>query len=172
MKKFGIILATLLVTACASTPATKTEPAAQTENEKAAATTPSTAQTTGAETEAVKLNDEMQNLQKQSVYFDFDKFTVKSEFRDTVEKQAAFIKSHSNDVVTLEGNADERGSSEYNLALGAKRANAVKTSLKVMGVAVSRIKETSYGEEKPRQTCHEESCWKENRRVDFVHNLN
>jgi len=171
MKKVIVVLASLLISACASTPAPKTE-AAATAPAATSADNAKTAATSAAELEASKLAAEVQNLQNQSVYFDFDKSNVKAEFQDVMSKQADFIKSHKNDVVTLEGNTDERGSSEYNLALGSKRAHAVKTSLKIMGVSEAQMKEASLGEEKPRQTCHEEQCWKENRRVDFVHQVN
>ncbi|MGB8410375.1 MAG: OmpA family protein, partial [Gallionella sp.] len=86
-------------------------------------------------------------------------------------KQAAFLKAHNNDVVTIEGNCDERGSPEYNLALGDRRADAARKSLEILGVPETQIKVVSFGLEKPRLTCHEERCWKENRRDDFVHKL-
>jgi len=173
MKKVILVLASLLISACASTPTPKADSAQQPDATKTSVTSnDTTASTTGTETESGKLTAEMQELRKQSVYFDFDKFVVKPEYHDVMDKQSAFIKDHKNDVVTLEGYADERGSSEYNLALGSKRANAAKVSLKIMGASAAQIKEVSFGEEKPRLPCHEEQCWKENRRVDFVHQLN
>ncbi len=72
----------------------------------------------------------------------------------------------------MEGNADERGSAEYNLALGDRRANAVRKNLELLGIPTAQIKTLSFGEEKPRLLCHEEKCWQENRRDDFVHKLN
>ncbi len=105
-----------------------------------------------------------------SIYFDFDQSAVKSQFKDVVGQQAEWLKSHPADTVTLEGNADERGSAEYNLALGDRRAAAVRSALVTLGVSEKRTKGVSYGKEKPKATCHEEKCWAENRRVDFVHN--
>lgn len=169
MKKLSVLLVSLLMAACASTPAPKADTAQQTNTNTPAVSDTQTAATPAAETDASKLADEMKKLETQSVYFDFDKFVIKPEFRDALNNQAAFTKEHKNDIVTLQGNTDERGSSEYNLALGSKRANAVKTSLKLLGVSASQIKEVSFGEEKPRLTCHEEKCWQENRRVDFAH---
>jgi peptidoglycan-associated lipoprotein len=132
-----------------------------------------------ADTEATKLAEKARlarelasKLEKESVYFDFDKSVVKPEFADTVKQQADFMLGNSNDAVELEGNCDERGSDEYNLALGERRATAVSKQLQILGVAKGRIKTISYGEERPRLTCHEEKCWKENRRVDFKHQLN
>lgn len=172
MKKISVVLATLLLAACASTPKSSVP------QQPAAARAPEAANTqalSAAEIEARRLaaeRAEMQELQKQSVYFDFDQYSVKPEFQSRIQKQADFIKSHGKDVVTLEGNADERGSEEYNLALGDKRAGAVRKSLTLLGVSESSLKTSSYGEEKPRLTCHEERCWQENRRVDFAHKLN
>jgi len=109
-----------------------------------------------------------QAIQQNSVYFDFDEFTIKPEYHGIIEQLAAFMKAHENTAVTLEGNADERGSGEYNLSLGSKRAFAVRKSLEVMGIPGRRIETVSLGEEKPRLACHEEICWKENRRTDLI----
>jgi peptidoglycan-associated lipoprotein len=112
---------------------------------------------------------EIQKLHNESVYFDFDEYVVKPEFRDILEKQASNFKSHKNVVVVLDGNADERGSAAYNLALGEKRSTSVKKALVALGVPSSKIKVVSYGNTKPILDCHEEKCWQENRRVDFVY---
>ena len=172
MKKIAVILVSLLVAACASTQKADTSQAAQ-RMRKMQPQLPAPPHPAAAEAEvsASKLKAETEALQKQSVYFDFDKYVVKSEFQATVKQQAEFLKSHGNDVVTLQGNCDERGSAEYNLALGSERAQAVEKNLEILGVPASQIKVVSFGEEKPRLTCHEEKCWKENRRVDFVHDL-
>lgn len=166
MKIIVVVLATILIAACASTP----KPESQA-NEK---NTPSvsTATVSATETESHKLAAEIQNLQQQSVFFDLDKSLIKKEYRDVLLNQAQFVKAHKSDVVTVQGNTDERGSAEYNLALGDRRANTARKSLELMGVPASQIKTVSFGLEKPRLTCHEEKCWKENRRDDFAHNLN
>lgn len=168
MKKIAFILVSLLVAACSSTHKADTAAAPQ----AAPQTTASPAPATPAELAASKLAAELQGLQKESVYFDFDKYAVKAEYRDAIQKQASFIKGHKNDVVTLEGNADERGSEKYNLALGNRRAKAVLKSLERLGVPASQIRTVSFGKDHPRLVCHEEKCWKENRRVDFEHKLN
>lgn len=172
MKKISVVLATLMLAACASTPKTTSAPQPEMAQQPEMANTRALS---AADIEARRLAEEraqLQALQQQSVYFDFDQFSVKPEFKGTIQQQADFIKSHSKDVVTLEGNADERGSQEYNLALGDKRADAVRKSLEMLGVPAGSLKTSSYGEEKPRLSCHEERCWKENRRVDFAHKLN
>ena len=111
---------------------------------------------------------EIQKLHNESVYFDYNEYSLKPEFRDVIEKQAANFKNGKKSTLNLEGNADERGSAAYNLALGEKRATAVKKVLVTLGIPVSKIKVVSYGNTKPKLDCHEEKCWKENRRVDFV----
>ena len=170
MKKIAVILFSLLVAACASTHKADTTQAPANES-KAATASPAASAAAEAEVSASKLKAEIEALQKQSVYFDFDKYVVKPEFHASIQQQAEFLKSHANDVVTLQGNADERGSAEYNLALGTERAQAVEKDLEILGVSASQVKVVSFGEEKPRLTCHAEKCWKENRRVDFVHDL-
>lgn len=171
MKKMTVILASLLVVACSSTHKADSSPTTQTNTQNATTVSPVTASVSAADVATNKLAAELQVLQRESVYFDFDKFAVKQEYQDAIQKQANFIKTHKNDVVTLEGNADERGSKEYNLALGHRRANAVLKILKQLGIPASQIRTVSFGKEKPRLSCHEETCWKENRRVDFVHKL-
>lgn len=172
MEKLAVVVLVLLaLSACASSP--KTNPPKVSQPEPAAATsTPQTGTLSGGETEAKKLAGQLQDMQKKSVYFDFDKYVVEPVYRDIVQQQADFIKEHGNEIVTLQGNADERGSDEYNLALGERRASDVRKNLELLGIPEKQIKIVSLGEEKPRLTCHEETCWKENRRVDFVYNLN
>jgi len=175
MKKIAVVLASLLMAACASSPKINSPQLPRTSDASPAANTRtlSTAELESRRLAAERAEiAEMQALHKQSVYFDFDQFAVKAEYQNTVQKQADFIKSHSKDVVTLEGNADERGSNEYNLALGEKRASAVKRSLGMLGVSEKQIRAVSFSDEKPRLLCHEEKCWNENRRVDFVHMQN
>ncbi len=174
MKKVAVILFPILLAACASEPKTGSQPS----QSGGAANKPPAAAQSGAsginqaEIEARKLEEarnEARELQKQSVYFDFNKYVVKPEHQNIVQRQAEFVKTHKNVTVTLEGNADERGSNEYNLALGDKRANAVRKDLELLGVPATQIRVVSMGEENPRLSCHEEKCWKENRRNDFIH---
>lgn len=168
MKRTAVVLASLMVAACASSPKTVSQ-----SNDSS---TPPSAQTaaavTAAQVDLKQLQAEIQKLAKQSDYFDYNKYAVKPAYQNILQKEAEFIKSHKQDYVTLEGNADERGSNEYNMDLGHKRANAVAESLEKLGVPAAQIQIVSLGEEKPRLTCHQEKCWKENRRVDFNHQLN
>lgn len=106
---------------------------------------------------------------KKSVYFDFDKFDIKSEYTSVVEVHGKFLASASDVAIKVEGNADERGSKEYNLALGQKRADSVVRALKTLGVKDSQLEAVSWGEEKPKATGHDEAAWSQNRRADLVY---
>ncbi len=99
------------------------------------------------------------------VFFGFDKSSVSPAARSTLEKQAAWLKKFGSVRVTLEGHADERGTREYNLALGERRANAAKDFLVALGISSSRVRVISYGKERPVALGHEESSWKQNRRA-------
>ena len=104
-----------------------------------------------------------------SVYFDFDQYVVKDEFRNTVESHAKYLTEKRELKIKIEGNADERGSREYNLALGQKRADAVKRSMQTLGVTEAQIETTSNGEEKPKATGSTEEAWAQNRRADIIY---
>jgi len=113
------------------------------------------------------LNDPKSPLAKRSVYFDFDSFVVKPEFQSLVDAHSKYLTSNKGRKIVIEGNADERGSREYNLALGQKRADAVKSRLQLLGVAEAQMETVSFGEEKPRASGHDEAAWAENRRADL-----
>ena len=103
------------------------------------------------------------------VYFDYDKYDVRGDQASALQADAQFLAQHPNINFTIEGHCDERGSTEYNLALGDNRANAVKNALTSAGVNASRIKTISYGKEKPFCTESNEQCWQQNRRGHFVY---
>ena len=115
------------------------------------------------------LKDPSNILSKRSVYYDLDKSDVKAEYKPMVEAHSRYLTSHKDAKVAVQGNTDERGSREYNIALGNRRADSVKNMMNVYGVTNSQIETVSFGEEKPRATCNDESCWKENRRSDIVY---
>jgi peptidoglycan-associated lipoprotein len=113
-----------------------------------------------------------QDLFSQSVkdvYFDYDKADIRGDQQASVQADAQFLSQHSNISFTIEGHCDERGSTEYNLALGDQRASAVKNALTAAGVNASRIKTISYGKEKPFCTESNEACWQQNRRGHLVY---
>jgi OmpA-OmpF porin, OOP family len=103
-----------------------------------------------------------------AVYFDFDKYSVKSDFKDVLRKNADWLKANKGYNIRIEGNCDERGTYEYNMALGQRRADAAAKSLMALGVGKDRISTVSYGEEKPLCVEQNENCWSKNRRDDFV----
>jgi peptidoglycan-associated lipoprotein len=103
------------------------------------------------------------------LYFNYDSYELRASDQSTLQADGAFLKSHSNIRFTLEGHCDERGSVEYNIALGENRANSVKQALVKLGVPASSIKTISYGKEKPICTEHDEACWQQNRRAHFAY---
>ena len=104
------------------------------------------------------------------VFFDFDKYNLKPEGRGTVEALAAWLNSRQGVTLTIEGHADERGTREYNLALGERRANSVKDYLIALGINAGRLTTISYGEERPAVPGSYEEAWAQNRRAEFVVN--
>jgi peptidoglycan-associated lipoprotein len=125
--------------------------------------------------EAAKIDEEKAWMERraskfeaESIYFDFDKSFIKLEYRPVLNEKAAFLKDYPEMRVRIEGNCDERGTNEYNLALGERRANSAKNFLVSWGIAADRIEIISYGEERPRALGHNEAAWAQNRRDDFV----
>jgi peptidoglycan-associated lipoprotein len=102
-----------------------------------------------------------------SVYFDYDSFVIKEEYKTTIDAHARYLRANPSKRVVLEGHTDERGGREYNLALGQKRSEAVRRSLVLLGVGEQQTEATSFGKEKPRAQGSDEASWAENRRVDF-----
>ena len=113
------------------------------------------------------LKDPGSILSKRSIYFDFDSNVVKDEFRPVVAAHAKYLGQNRNTRVRIEGNTDERGSREYNLALGQRRADAVREMMQVLGASAGQIETVSFGEEKPRAQGGDEGSWAENRRADI-----
>lgn len=157
----------LAISAC-STPAKEITVQTPSQTTATDSRQPSTDSAPVADTGSSDLAAQLLEMQKNSVYFDFDEFAIKPKYREVVHQHAQFIQKQKALAIKLEGHADERGSSEYNLALGDRRANAVRKALEVLGVPGGQIHTVSMGEESPRLACHEEKCWKENRRVDFI----
>jgi len=115
------------------------------------------------------LRDPANILSKRSVYFDYDSFVVKDEFRPLVEAHARYLVANRGTRMIIQGNTDERGSREYNIALGQKRADAVKRTMTLLGAQEAQIESVSFGKEKPKNPGHDESAWAENRRADIVY---
>ena len=172
MKKIMLSLALAsLLAACGSQEVKKDVPVAdrttgtqQPAQTGTASTTTPTQQPTIA---ANPLKDPANILSKRSVYFDFDSNAVKDEFRPIVQAHSKYMVDKKDSKIRIEGNCDERGSREYNLALGQRRAEAVKKTMTVLGVSEARIETVSFGEEKPANAGHDEAAWAQNRRADI-----
>ena len=115
------------------------------------------------------LNDPKGVLAKRSVYFDYDSYVVKDEFKALVEAHAKYLVANKGRKILIQGNTDERGGREYNLALGQKRAEAVRKALGLLSVPETQVEAVSLGKEKPKATGSDEASWAENRRSDIVY---
>lgn len=151
LRSLALLAAVLLVAACAETP------------NKEGTTAGSGAGTTATMAAPGSEQDLVQNVGDR-VFFDFDKSDIKPEGQKTLEKQAAWLKKYPNVTVTVEGHCDDRGTREYNLALGERRATAVRNALVALGVQANRIKTISYGKERPAVLGDNEAAWAQNRR--------
>jgi peptidoglycan-associated lipoprotein len=162
-----------LVAACGSQEVKKDVPVADRSTgttQQPGTTSTTTSTTTPAQQPVIAANplkDPANILSKRSVYFDFDSNVVKDEFRPIVQAHSKYMVEKKDSKIRIEGNCDERGSREYNLALGQRRAEAVKKTMTVLGVAESRIETVSFGEEKPANAGHDEAAWAQNRRADI-----
>lgn len=168
MKKLliNIVLASLLV-ACASEKPKEPEAAAPAPAPAPAVEAPAPAPAPEPVVEVDPLNDPANILANRSVYFPFDVSAIQEPDKPIVMAHAKYLSEHPDRKVRVEGNCDERGSKEYNLGLGQRRADSVKQMLMLGGAKASQIETVSYGEEKPRCTDHNEVCWKQNRRSDI-----
>jgi peptidoglycan-associated lipoprotein len=115
------------------------------------------------------LNDPKGVLANRSVYFDFDSYAVRDDGKPVVENHSGYLTKHKERKVLIQGNTDERGGTEYNLALGQKRAEAVRKSMGALGVSDGQMEAVSLGKEKPKAEGHNEAAWAENRRADIVY---
>jgi len=166
----NLLLPSLLVAAlaaCSTAPTETTAPVADTKPTKPAEVT--------KPAEPVKvdplaaLKDPNNILSHRSVYFDFDKYDIRVIYQPMIEAHAKFLVSNPQLKVLIQGNADERGSREYNLALGQKRAEAVKKAMGLLGAKDAQMEAVSLGEEKPKATGHDEASWEQNRRADVLY---
>jgi len=156
LRSLSLLAAVLLVAACAEDQTNKSG-AAGTGSGSGSAPAVAAGAKPGTE------QDLVQNVGDR-VFFDYDKSDVKAEGRQVLQRQADWLKKYSNVTVTVEGHCDERGTREYNLALGERRANAVKKMLVALGVAANRVSTISYGKERPAVPGSTEAAWAQNRR--------
>jgi peptidoglycan-associated lipoprotein len=182
MRKLWIAAVLVAILAgCASTP--EEQEAAGVEDRKPGAKPP----TVGAQSQPIKqppvsgvdltqksggrsiLTDPASPLSKRSIYFDYDRYDVKDEFRPLVEQHARYLRDNAQMKMLIQGNTDERGSREYNLALGQRRSEAIKRMMLLMGAREEQIEAVSLGEEKPKATGSTEEAWAQNRRGDILY---
>lgn len=159
----------LVLAGCAGEQAVKPEPTATEAPSAQTAPGADKTGTTGTSLSERERQRRAELLAQRRVYFAFDSSTIDDEARAIIEAHAANLVANRQISLTLDGNCDERGSREYNLALGERRAQAVEKMMKVLGVSGNRIKTVSYGEEKPVCQEHNESCWRQNRRAEIVY---
>jgi peptidoglycan-associated lipoprotein len=182
MKKF-LIAAAVAAAIVVGLAGCSTQPTAPVDDQSTAGTTAAAGKpgttTSGTTTSGVSgtptgtgmnpLKDPGNVLSKRSVYFEFDSFVVEDKYKAQIEAHSKYLAGNKGAKVTLQGHTDERGSREYNIALGQKRADAVKRVMTLMGVQDVVIETVSYGKEKPKREGHDEAAWAENRRVDIVY---
>jgi peptidoglycan-associated lipoprotein len=189
-KFFAVLLASLMaLSACSSVQLDKKAPVEDRTGSSAATTSSNDSAKTGAANDGSAdsragdknaqnnqnaqntdpLNDATGMLAKRSVYFDFDSYVVKDEFKPVIEAHSQYLIKNADRKIVIQGNTDERGGSEYNLALGQKRAEAVRRALNLLGVPDAQIEAVSFGKEKPKATGSNEAAWAENRRADIAY---
>jgi peptidoglycan-associated lipoprotein len=167
----------LLLTACQSTP---TKDAGAPVEERTPATDAGSATTSGTTGAGVggtatgagqrnALRDPSSPLSKRIVYFDFDSYVVKEEYKPMIEAHGRYLQANRNARVTVQGNTDERGSREYNIALGQRRADALKKLMVLYGATEIQIETVSFGKEKPVREGHDEGSWAQNRRDEIIY---
>ncbi len=181
MKRLAALAFASLVVACSSQPPAETPKPSVEERTPGAVTQPGprTAPVTpqpGVGSQGLPgrqagnpLKDPASPLSKRSVFYDYDSDTIKDEFKPLIQAHAKYLADHSNEKILIQGNCDERGSREYNLALGQRRADALKRTLTLLGARDNQIDTVSLGEEKARCSEQTEACYAQNRRSDMLY---
>jgi peptidoglycan-associated lipoprotein len=171
MKKLLVpALVSALIVGCSSTPLPDEQSAAPVESPNAGGTVaPVVAGGLDSRGLPTALTDPKSVLSRRSIYFDLDSYEVKGDYKDLVAAHAKYLVANPGFKMLIQGNTDERGSREYNLALGQKRAEAIKRSLTLLGAKEDQLESVSLGEEKPKNPAHDDSAWAENRRGDMLY---
>ena len=171
---FFVISLTILLLGCSKDQVKEDEPVEVTDlTADPASSSEDGAQTYGAEDDSgpafSQLDDPQSPLSVRTIYFEYDSSEISSDYRSTVEAHSLYLQQNPSTSVILEGHGDERGSREYNLALGERRAKAVKQQMLLLGANSNQIKLVSYGEERPASHGQDESSWLQNRRVEILY---
>ena len=173
MKKLlAFVVVAVLLSGCASTPTAESKAGVEDRTPTGAAQQGGSAVTPVAPAvgqQANPLKDPKNILSKRSIFYDYDKYDVKDEYKPLLGAHARYLAQNRSAKMLIQGNCDERGSREYNIALGQKRADGVKKMLQLMGAKESQMESVSLGEEKPRCTEQDEACYSQNRRSDMLY---
>ena len=181
MRAIIIALGFLFFAGCQSTPEDQTAAGVEDRSKPGAGKPGATAQpverpkvaavdvTSGRKDAASALKDPASILSKRSIFFEYDKFEVRDEYRSLVEAHARYLRDNPNAKMLIQGNADDRGSREYNVGLGQRRSDNVKKMLMLLGAKEAQIESVSLGEEKPQCSDQNEGCWSKNRRGDILY---
>lgn len=182
LKLFAVLLPMLWLAACSSTPDKGMEGEVAVEDLSAETSGVSgqgaDGEDMGAEAKVVvgedqymgnELNDPSSPLSNRVVYFEYDSATVRAKDQQTLQAHAAYLAKNANLTVRLEGHTDERGSREYNLALGERRALSIRQILMLQGASINQFQVTSFGEERPAEEGGDEYAWSQNRRVELIY---
>ena len=174
MKTLLAFVAAALLAGCASTPTPESKAGVEDRTPTTSVPTQpgvTTVTPVGPKTDQLPnaLKDPNNILSKRSIFYDFDKYDVKDEYKPLLQAHAHYLAQNRNAKMLIQGNADERGSREYNIALGQKRSEGVRKMLQLMGAQESQIEAVSLGEEKPRCTENTEACYSQNRRSDMLY---
>jgi peptidoglycan-associated lipoprotein len=179
MRATWIVILAAALAACSSTPEREQDPAGVEERQPGADTRP------GAQTQPVApggvaridlgatpsaaLKDPNNILSKRSIFYEFDKFDVRDEYKALIEAHSRYLRDNPRAKILIQGNTDERGGREYNVALGQRRSDGVRRMLVLLGAKDDQIEAVSLGEEKPRAQGQDESAWSQNRRSDILY---
>jgi peptidoglycan-associated lipoprotein len=172
---FFVIGLTILLLGCSKDQVKEEEPVEVTDlnADSTATSNEDGVQTYGAEDDTGsafnQLDDPQSPLSVRIIYFEYDSSEIRSDYRSTIEAHALYLQQNPNTSIILEGHADERGSREYNLALGERRAKTVKQQMLLLGANSNQIRLVSYGEERPASDGHDDASWQQNRRVEILY---
>ena len=173
MRAAWIAIVTALLAACSAAPTQEQSPADVEEGKRGGAQTQPVPDRGVSTVDLTKgkspLTDPGSVLSKRSIYYDYDKFDVKDEYRAMVEAHAKYLRENPAARMLIQGNTDERGSREYNVGLGQRRSDGVKRMLILLGAREDQIESVSLGEEKPQDAGHNEAAWAKNRRSDLLY---
>lgn len=179
MRSIWVALVSAGLAACSGAPSTEQDPAGVEDRKPAESPSAQTqpvkdgavarVDLTGKPSAKSPLTDPASILSRRSIFYDLDQYEIKDQYKDLVEAHARYLRDNPAAKMLIQGNTDERGSREYNVALGQRRSDGVKKTLLLLGAKEAQIESVSLGEEKPRSEGHDEQAWSQNRRSDILY---